>query len=207
MINYIEGMITYREDDNKVVIENAGIGYEILADMDLYNSAADEVTAYVMMVPGEDEFRLYGFSTREKRRLFNLLRTVSGLGSKTAVRILSGVDSTELLHAITMEDTKFLVKLPGIGKKTAERMQLELKTKVAELIKESEDRAGETNGEKSATIKNLNVFSEALEALENLGYSSQESRKVLKDLMVQNEDYTVQKLIKEALKSFLERNK
>src|SRR6056297_3637481 len=101
MINYIKGIITHREDDNKVVIENAGIGYEIQADMDLYNSAADEVTAYVMMVPGEDEFRLYGFSTREKRRLFNLLRSVSGLGSKTAVRILSGVDSTELLHAIT----------------------------------------------------------------------------------------------------------
>jgi len=207
MINYIKGIITHREDDNKVVIENAGIGYEIQADMDLYNSAADEVTAYVMMVPGEDEFRLYGFSTREKRRLFNLLRSVSGLGSKTAVRILSGVDSTELLHAITMEDTRFLVKLPGIGKKTAERMQLELKSKVAELIKESEDRAGETNGEKSETIKDLNVFSEALEALENLGYSSHESRKVLKELMVQNEEYTVQKLIKDALRSFLEKSK
>jgi len=207
MINYIKGIITHREDDNKVVIENAGIGYEIQADMDLYNSAADEVTAYVMMVPGEDEFRLYGFSTREKRRLFNLLRSVSGLGSKTAVRILSGVDSTELLHAITMEDTKFLVKLPGIGKKTAERMQLELKSKVAELIKESEDWAGETNGEKSETIKDLNVFSEALEALENLGYSSHESRKVLKELMVQNEEYTVQKLIKDALRSFLEKSK
>jgi Holliday junction DNA helicase RuvA len=156
------------------------------------------------MIPGEDEFRMYGFKNKTKRKLFNLLRSVSGLGSKTAIKILSVVDSIELIEAVTFNNTDFLKKLPGIGKKTADRIVLELKSKMKDLT--TDENLVETLSNDSK-IQNMNVFQESLEGLVSLGYSSAQSRIILKELMSQNENYSVQQLIKDALKKFFDMKK
>jgi Holliday junction DNA helicase RuvA len=204
MFNYLKGQITEKEDDNKITIEVNDIGYDLIADNDLYNSNSETVKAYVTMIPGEDEFRLYGFVNKTNKKIFNLLRSVSGLGSKTAIKILSVADPIELIEAITYNNTEFLKKLPGIGKKTAERLILELKSKMKDLAGDENLLA---NNKQEGKMTTLSVFQESLEGLTALGYPSGKSRIILKDLLSQKEDYTVQLLIKEALKKFLEMKK
>ncbi|MEA1885326.1 MAG: Holliday junction branch migration protein RuvA [Thermotogota bacterium] len=203
MFNYLKGIITEKAEDNRIVLEVNNIGYEIYSDNELYNCEDEICKACVVLVPGEDEFRLYGFKTEEKRKLFNLLRSVSGLGSKSVIKILSSAESLEIIEAISFNDTAFLKSLPGVGKKTAERLVLELKSKMKDI---SENLKIEETKENEDKIKNLKLFQEALEGLEVLGYSSGKSRQVLRELMEKKEDYTVQKLIKDALKKFLEIN-
>ena len=203
MYNYFKGRIIEKGEDNRIVMEVNNIGYELYTDNELYHCEDEICKAYVVMIPSEDEFRLYGFKTEEKRRLFNLLRGVSGLGSKSVIRILASAESVEIVEAISFNDTTFLKSLPGVGKKTAERLVLELKSKMKDF---SEHLSGNETSQNEDKIKNLNIFQEALEGLEALGYSASKSRQVLRDLMEKREDYTVQQLIKDALKKFLEMN-
>jgi Holliday junction DNA helicase RuvA len=203
MYNYLKGIITAKAEDNRIVLEVNNVGYEIYSDNELYNCEDENCKAYVVLVPGEDEFRLYGFKTEEKRKLFNLLRSVSGLGSKSVIKILSSAESVEIIEAISFNDTAFLKSLPGVGKKTAERLVLELKSKMKDI---SENLKIEETKENEGKIKNIKLFQEAFEGLEALGYSSGKSRQVLRELMGKKEDYTVQQLIKDALKKFLEMN-
>ena len=201
MYNYLKGRITEKGEDNRIVLEVNNIGYELYSDNELYHCEEELCKAYVVMVPGEDEFRMYGFKTDEKRKLFNLLRGVSGLGSKSVIRILASAESVEMVEAISFNDTDFLKSLPGIGKKTAERIVLELKSKMKDFSENIIITESTQNEEK---IKNLKLFQEALEGLEALGYSTMNSRKVLRELIEKKDDYTVQQLIKDALKRFLE---
>jgi len=203
MLNYLKGRITTKAEDNRIVMEVNNIGYELFADNELYNCEEEVCKAFVVLVPGEDEFRLYGFKTDEKRRLFNLLRSVSGLGSKSVIKILATAESVEMVEAISYNDITFLKSLPGVGKKTAERIVLELKSKMKDF---SERLAYEETPVKDEKIKHLKLFQESLEGLEALGYSSAKSRQVLRELMEKKEHYTVQQLIKDALKKFLQMN-
>src|SRR6056297_2975818 len=203
MYNYLKGRITAKAEDNRIVLEVNNIGYDLYTDNELYNCEEEICKAYVVLVPGEDEFRLYGFKNEEKRKLFNLLRSVSGLGSKSVIKILSSAESVEIIEAISFNDTAFLKSLPGVGKKTAERIVLELKSKMKHFSESLNIEEKEGNEDK---IKNLKLFQEALEGLEALGYSPGKSRQVLRELMEKREDYTVQQLIKDALKRFLEQS-
>ncbi|HOO32868.1 MAG TPA: Holliday junction branch migration protein RuvA [Thermotogota bacterium] len=204
MYNYLIGIITEREEDNRITLEVNNIGYNITADNELYNCGIDPVKAFVVMIPGDDEFKLFGFLNKTNKKLFNLLRSVSGLGPKTAIKMLSVSDSVELIEAITLNDSDFLKKLPGIGKKTAERIILELRTKMKDL---TSDNDLIVDYESDSKISSLTIFQESLEGLTALGYPSGKSRLILRELMSLNEDYTVQQLIKDALKKFLEMKK
>src|SRR6056297_2720581 len=203
MYNYLKGIITSKAEENRIVLEVNNVGFEIYSDNELYNCEDEICKAYVVLVPGEDEFRLYGFKTEEKRKLFNLLRSVSGLGSKSVIKILSSAESVEIIEAISFNDTAFLKSLPGVGKKTAERIVLELKSKMKDFSETISSSQIEQNEEK---IKNLKLFQESLEGLEALGYSASKARQVLREMMEKRDDYTVQQLIKDALKKFLEMN-
>lgn len=203
MFNYLKGRITAKGKENRIVLEVNNIGYELYSDSELYNCEEEVCKAYVVLVPGEDEFRLYGFKTEEKRKLFNMLRSVSGLGSKSVIKILASAESVEIVEAISYNDTTFLKSLPGVGKKTAERIVLELKSKMKDF---SESLRIDERNDNEDKIKNLKLFQEALEGLEALGYSAGRSRQVLRELMENRDDYTVQQLIKDALKKYLEMN-
>lgn len=192
----LTGTIVYQMEPSTIIMEVSGVGYEIHADSDLY-SQSGEAIAYVYFVPSEDEHRLYGFTKREKRELFKLLKAVSGIGPKTAMKIISHTDPVEMITAIISEDIDFLCSLPGIGKRTAERLMLELQNKRKELQKVSEIP-------ESAEAEDISLFHQSLEGLEALGYPSQQARKTLRTLMSQRSEWKVETLIKAALKSFLD---
>ncbi len=200
MLNYIKGKITEITADQVVIFECGGIGYEIISDSELINQETDkEIKIYVIMIPGEDEFRLYGFLTRTKRSLFKLLRTVSGLGSKSAMKIVSSVSAEDISQAILTGNIVYLKGLPGVGNKTAERIVLELRNKISELAVHTSSTTEESNS------VDIDLFSNALEGLTVLGYPETLSKNILRDILAEKEqEWKVETLIKSALKRFLE---
>ena len=196
MIHYIKGTLTMKINGG-VVVETGGIGYEVFVTD---NSAAylkkdgDDIMLYTVMQVREDDVSLYGFTEREAMDIFNKLITVSGVGAKAAMAILSAMPLHEVKQAIIFEDAASLTRANGIGKKTAERVVLELKDKIgsADAIAPSEVGAGSVpaaNDEKT----------EAINALVALGYSKNEAVNAL--AKVSGADLTTEDYIKEALKS------
>ena len=132
MIASINGILKYKGEGN-VIIECGGIGYEILLTNSAFCNLPDvneQVELYTWLLVREDEMSLFGFESMEEKNLFLQLITVSGVGAKTALQILSGVKQKDLVNAIVGEDTNLIAKIKGIGKKTAERIVLELKDKL-----------------------------------------------------------------------------
>lgn len=176
-----------------IVVENNGMGYKIytsgntIADMPKIN---EEVEVYIQQIVREDFIGLYGFYSKDERDMFNLLLSINGVGAKATLSILSISNINNLKYAIFTGDEKVLVKAPGVGKKTAQRIILELKDKVKldEFI-ENEDVENA-----QGTSNNLD---EALEALISLGYSDKEAAKALK--MVNGEE-SIENIIKQCLK-------
>ncbi len=196
MLFSLRGTITHHIEPATIVLDVSGVGFEVYADSDLFHTTG-EVQAFVVDIPSEDEHRLYGFLAREKRELFNLLRSVTGIGPKTAMRIISHADAVEMIAAIVSEDVGYLCSLPSIGKRTAERVVLELQNKRKELQKVSEIPD-------HSNTQNIQLFHQALEGLEALGYPSQQARKVLRSLTHEKDGWTVESLVKAALKQFLD---
>jgi Holliday junction DNA helicase RuvA len=153
----------------QVLLEVAGMGYEIDVPMStFYNLPAtgEPVTLHTHLVVREDAHVLYGFATLEERSAFRKLIRISGVGARTALSVLSGLSVAELAQAVTLQDTARLTKVPGIGKKTAERLLLELKGKILET--ESKPSVAGSN--------------DVLNALVGLGYSEKEALNAVKDL-------------------------
>jgi Holliday junction DNA helicase RuvA len=156
----------------QVMLEAAGVGYEIDVPMSTFYSlpaTGDQVTLHTHLVVREDAHILFGFATLEERAAFRRLIRISGIGARTALSVLSGLSVTELAQAVTLQDTARLTKVPGIGKKTAERLLLELKDKLAP------DLAG------SATVAS-DAQADIVQALLALGYSEREAGAALKNL-------------------------
>lgn len=173
-----------------VCIDVGGVGYEIDVPMStLYElpETGAQVSLYTHLAVREDAHTLYGFSTANERATFRTLIKVSGIGARTALAILSGLSVDELVSAIAEQETARLMRVPGIGKKTAERLLLELRDKLG-----SHATAGTTG----ATPKSAQ--SDILDALMALGYSASESQKALKALP---KDIDTTNGIRQALKS------
>lgn len=129
MIGFVNGILRYK-DDGVVVVECGGIGYEVYLTNSAFCNLPDvdePVKLFTWMLVKEDEMSLFGFESLEEKSLFLQLISVSGVGAKTALQILSGVKQKDLVNAIVGEDTSLIAKVKGIGKKTAERIVLELK--------------------------------------------------------------------------------
>jgi len=154
----------------QVLLEAAGVGYEIDVPMSTFYSlpaTGDAVTLHTHLVVREDAHVLYGFATLEERAAFRKLIRISGVGARTALSVLSGLSVAELAQAVTLQDTARLTKVPGIGKKTAERLLLELKGKLADTLP-ADARSGGGN--------------DVLNALLGLGYSEKEALLAVKGL-------------------------
>ncbi len=131
----ITGKVIFYEE-GKVVLENNGIAYELGVSantLSVFAKKGEIVTAYTYLKVAEDEMSLYGFYSKEEKAMFINLISVSGVGPKTALQILSGIDLQRLAIAIVNGDSKTLSKVKGLGKKTAERIILELKEKIAQV--------------------------------------------------------------------------
>lgn len=134
MYSFIIGNLVELYED-KIVLENSGVGYEIAIGLKIYQKlvgkAGEKIKIYTYLSVREDDMSLFGFETIEEKNLFLQLITVSGVGAKTALGMLSSLSSSDIITAIALQDATILSKAKGIGKKTAERIILELKGKVS----------------------------------------------------------------------------
>ena len=202
MIAFVHGTAVDMTE-NSVIVETGGIGYDIyMTGTDLSNiHMGDEVKIHTYFSVREDAMKLYGFRSKDDLQMFKLLLGVNGVGPKAAVGVLAGITADELRFAILSDDVKTLSKAPGIGKKTAQKLILELKDKMKledafELkLAHEQEKAAAGLGEIS------NSRQEAVEALVALGYSSTDAlRAVRKVTDVPPDD--VEGLLKAALKNF-----
>lgn len=169
MIAYIRGKITFI-GPRYVILENNNIGYKVNVTDDALHelSSGQDTLLWTHDAVREDSHELYGFAVEDERNLFELLLTVSGIGPKTALNILSLVSAKALIGAIHSGSTAHLVKVSGIGRKTAEKIVMELRDRIAEF----------GNGDNV----DMNNDSDAIEALKALGYNTDEAREAIKKL-------------------------
>ncbi len=204
MIQFVRGILD-TVSENQIVVENQGIGFGILVPLSVVSAlpqTGNEVKIYTYMHVREDAMQLFGFLTKDELAMFQLLITVSGIGPKGALGILSVMDADALRFAILADDAKSISKAPGIGVKTAGRLILELRDKVdfEEAIEGALDR-GEMNAVgRSSAGENGAAANEAIQALVALGYSSAEAVKAVKKV-ADAPDQTVEDILKAALKN------
>ena len=201
MISYVKGIIADFEKD-KVIVENNGIGYGIYMpqrSLGLLPSVGSEVKIYTYMNVREDAMQLFGFLSKDELSMYKLVITVSGIGPKGGLSILSTLSADDLRFAVLSSDSKAISKAPGIGKKTAEKLIIELKDKLDmdDLLTHA-GTASESGVSMDVSSVNTSVQAEAAEALVALGYGSTESYKAVKAVNMENP--TVEALLKEALK-------
>lgn len=191
MIGRISGILA-EKNPPQILVDVGGVGYEIDVPMSsFYNLPiiGDKVTLLTEFIVREDAQLLFGFLTHDERITFRQLLKVSGVGARTALAVLSGMSVADLAHAVAMQEVGRLTKVPGIGKKTAERLLLELKDK---LPKAPGLAAGG-----SAPVYVPNVSGDILNALMALGYNEREALGAMKGLP---DDVTVSDGIRQALK-------
>jgi Holliday junction DNA helicase RuvA len=168
MIAHLRGSI-YEKHPNQVIVETGGVGYDVQIPISTYTSLGEAGTSVSLRIythVREDAIVLFGFSTIEEKALFERLISVSGIGPKLGITVLSGLAVTELVAAIRTNDIPKLVRIPGVGKKTAERIVLELKDKVAGV-----DAAGKPDAVADVGPLLSALQQDVISALQNLGCS------------------------------------
>jgi len=200
MFAYIKGNLEIKTK-GYVVIETGGIGYKIFMPeptIEKLGNIGEKVQVHTFMRVREDDVSLFGFSTNEELRMFELLLSVSGIGAKGALTILSNITPSQFALAVITNNVDILKKLPGIGPKTAQRVILELKDKL-----KKEQEVVSLEGEEKATLQEINVedekISEAISALQVLGYSKREISEALQKIDMNN--LTVEEIIKKGLEN------
>ena len=197
MYEYIKGKMAYRGLEY-VVVENNGIGYKVMTS-ELTASQlqpGEEATLYTELIVREDYMGLCGFSTREELKVFQLLTTISGIGMKVALSVLSKMPYMDLTRCIMMGDVKSLQKAPGIGAKTAQRIVLELKDKLSKSL-ENIPLPLEMAAEEVRMLGHEQNLRDAMEAMMQLGYRPADVEKIF--AAMGNVNGTVEDLIKQAL--------
>lgn len=200
MIAYIKGILTEIYEES-VVIEQGGIGFDVQIPASVFDElppCGSEIKLHTYHYVKEDAMCLYGFLNRDDLQVFRLLLTVSGIGPKGALGILSTITPDNLRFAILSDDSKSIAKAPGIGTKTAKKLIIELKDKLklSDALELSKEHAAQS--EASAPIENIRA--EAVEALTALGYSGTEALRAVKKVEL-TETMTVEELLKASLKN------
>lgn len=196
MIGRLSGEIVTKTP-TEILIDVAGVGYEVEIPFNTF-AALPEVGAIAILhthlVVRDDAHLLFGFATQQERSLFRTLIKVNGVGPKLAIGILSGIEASEFAGAVERKDVKLLTALPGVGKKTAERLIVEMQDKLKDMVPS-------TAGKSGPVIMQSDAMADAEAALIHLGYKPQEASKAL-GLIVEPDD-SVENLIKQALKNLL----
>ncbi|WP_430598859.1 Holliday junction DNA helicase RuvA [Enterococcus sp. DIV0808] len=200
MYEYLTGVVTFI-NPYYLVIETNGIGYQIaLGNPYRYSSKLNkEIKLYVHQVIREDAHLLYGFDSLEEKQLFLRLVSVSGIGPKSALAIMASDDHSGLIQAVETGDVTYLTKFPGVGKKTAQQMILDLKGKFGELSIDTPFNLFD-----ESTAQDATALSEAMEALSALGYSDKEVKRVEKQLK-EVENFTTDEYLRQALKLMMKK--
>ncbi len=173
MIGRVRGVLLEKHPP-QVLLDVQGLGYEIDVPMSTFYdlpATGSEVTLYTHLLIREDAHLLFGFATESERQIFRQLLKISGVGARTALALLSGLSIGELHDAVRAQDTTYLIRVPGIGKKTAERLLLELRDKLDTVSPAMENI-------RSSATENDDIYN----ALLALGYSDREVNKVVKQM-------------------------
>lgn len=203
MYAYIKGTLEEITEDS-VVVETGGIGYNVKVSTttaDLLPGIGSEVKIYTYTLVREDAFSLYGFLTRDDLEVFKKLITVSGIGPKGGLAILSVMSADALRFAVMAGDAKSIAKAPGIGAKTAERVILDLRDKISleDTLKGLGGPVDKAKASADAQTADNQMKREAIEALVALGYSASDATSAVKRVELQ-ENTTVESILKQALK-------
>lgn len=192
MIGRLRGLLAVK-DLNEILVDVGGIGYEVEIPLTTFYDLPEigtEVLIHTHMVVREDAQLLFGFGTLDERSLFRTLIKVNGVGPKLAISILSGIETKAFAQAVKLKDVKALVALPGVGKKTAERLIVEMQDRLADIP---------DAGSQTIATKQSDPLADAEAALINLGYKPQEASRALSG--IEDPDDSIENLIKQALKN------
>ena len=193
VIEFVKGPVAYVCAEY-ITLDVSGVGYKVHVPNPFFYREQDESIVYTHHYVREDQQTLYGFRSRRERELFNKLLSVNGIGPKGALAIVASGDMDALIDAIETENEKYLTKFPGVGKKTAKQMALDLKGKLSELAPDYVPQTG-------LFAQGASELDEACEALVALGYSEREITRVRKELSA--EILTTDAYIKRALQLLL----
>ncbi len=187
MIGYLTGKIISSKP-TQIILDVNGVGYLVNISITTFEKISEKDTAslFIHTSVKEDSITLFGFFTQSEKEMFELLISISGIGPKVSLGILSGISVDDLKDAIANGNVSRLIAIPGIGRKTAERVVLELRNKV-DAIKAD------------GSIKITSAKDEAISALATLGYQRQLAEKVVRDLLSENANYSLEELIRKAL--------
>ena len=190
MIGFLTGKIISTKP-TKILLDVNGVGYLINISINTFEKISDKesVSLHIYTNVKEDAINLFGFFTEAEKEMFELLISITGIGPKLAIGILSGIQVGDLKNAIQSGDLSRIIAVPGIGRKTAERVVLELKNKVDQIIEE---------GGKVPTGKE-SVRNEAVSALTTLGYNFKVADKVVRDVLSEDGSISLEELIKKTL--------
>jgi len=192
MIAYIRGTLI-EKNPAFLIVESNGIGYRILITLSSYHALGDtgeEICLLTYLHHREDSVRLFGFVTEEEREIFKLILSVSGIGPKLAQSMLSGIPFEKFKHAVCTRDIKTLTSAPGIGKKTAERLVVELTEKMNKIF----DETVETNAAASVPANR-----DAVLALVSLGFSEAKANREVQRAWEENPSASIEQIIRKAL--------
>ncbi len=201
MISYIEGKILKINSDSVIVLTNAGIGFTVYVPQSVFReigSVGHEIYLYTYFQVKEDGMALYGFFDEEELDFFNHLITVSGVGPKLAISVLSALSVEDLCMAILSDDAKTIATAPGVGKKMAEKIIVELKDKLEKESSGRDIKISSFTQDETERADYENACNEAVEALTALGFSRTEALKAVK-LVPASDDITSEYLISKAL--------
>ena len=197
MFDYIKGLLASLTP-HQAVVDVQGIGYLLHIPLNVFSAMppiGEEILLYISSVIREDSHKNFGFLTREERELFEKVSGVSGIGPKTALALIGHLDASSLESAITTANSTLLSKIPGIGKKTAERLIVELRDKVLKGLK----RSPLPQTPQKELSDEDHMVNDALSALMNLGYNALQAQSAVKKALANEKPTDLSNLIKTAL--------
>ena len=205
MLAFIRGQVEYK-DEEAVVLENGGIGYRMRVPQHILQESrvGEEKMLHTHMYVREDEISLYGFASRRELETFETLISISGIGPKAALALLSTLTVEDLYYAVFSEDVKSITRTPGIGSNGAKRLIMELKDKLdmEEIASEDFGSQEKRSGEEEASADHGSSLNDAAAALIALGYSGTEAWKAVR-AVPGGDGMDVEQLLKEALKHMM----
>jgi Holliday junction DNA helicase RuvA len=198
MIAFLSGKLIEKQA-NSVIVDVSGVGYEVSIPLSTFYELGEvgtDVSLRIFTYVREDALQLFGFKTIRERELYLKLISVQGVGAKSGITMLSGMSADEIIAAIRTDNLAKLTAIPGVGRKTAERLVIELRDKVGEL---ASGVSADVSTAAGAAIGGEGVFDDALSALVNLGYKKDAGEKALQQAIKDGTELNVQKLLRAAL--------
>jgi Holliday junction DNA helicase RuvA len=201
MIAYLSGKLLEKQA-NTVIVDVGGIGYEVTIPLSTFYELGEigsDVQLRIFTHVREDALQLFGFKTERERLLYLKLISVQGIGAKSGITMLSGMNADEIIVAIRTDNLARLTSIPGVGRKTAERLVIELRDKLNDLTSAaSQQQLTSVSGGVNVSSVDA-VYDDALSALTNLGYQRNAAEKALKQAIQDGTEMSVQKLLRKSL--------